>query len=98
MCSVEKRSNCPLLDFDSCCLSLCVFPGPIGTKQCRCAAKPGNLLWPWPSWSVPSNQWSCCLYGRIHLDTQSKGGAKPDAGSMWQPIRLYEQLCATHTI
>lgn len=42
------------------------FVGQIGSKQFRCAVRPESLRWLWPSWSVPSNLWLCCLSGRTH--------------------------------
>uniref|UniRef100_A0A3B5MNI0 Bromodomain PHD finger transcription factor n=1 Tax=Xiphophorus couchianus TaxID=32473 RepID=A0A3B5MNI0_9TELE len=44
--------------------------------QYRCVARPGNLLWPWPSWSVQSNQSLCCLFGKTLSATQGKRGAR----------------------
>lgn len=67
-----RRCTCVIY----CFASLFFFLGLTGTKLCRCAAKPGNLHWLWPYWSVPSNQWSCCQCGKILLDTQGKARRK----------------------
>lgn len=70
------------------CAFLCLEP--TGTKQCKCAARPESLLWPWPSWSVPSNLWSCCPCGEILWATQGEEGVSTPLSSTNSDLWILE--------